>query len=173
MEEKLPGGDYDLDAGFAGGDYDLDAGFAGGDVGFTARGSTLDELFVSAWTAALNSMIERIDLVRAENRTVIELESSAADMLLFDFLQELIYLKDAEQRFYRVKEISIRERSGQAAGSGSGGTIGGYRLRAKLYGEPIDPARHRVSVDVKAVTLFNFQVRKTDKGWEATVVLDV
>ncbi|MFW6181362.1 MAG: archease, partial [Spirochaetota bacterium] len=88
------------------------------------------------------------------------------EMLLFDFLQEIIFRKDAEGRFYRLESLRVEDPP-------DGETGGRWRLNAVLGGEEIDPARHRVSVDVKAVTLLSFSVRRTAGGWEATVVLDV
>jgi len=42
-----------------------------------------------------------------------------------------------------------------------------------LEGEAIEPQKHRLIVDVKAVTMHLFRVTKTTQGWEAVVVLDI
>ena len=44
---------------------------------------------------------------------------------------------------------------------------------ASAWGEAIDPGRHRLRVDVKAVTLHGFSVQSTTDGWEARVILDI
>ncbi len=82
-------------------------------------------------------------------------------MLLFDFLQELIYFKDAERLLLRVRETRIDEKEGA------------YSLKAAAAGEPLDVARHQQRADVKAVTLHDFRVEKTDSGWKATAILDI
>lgn len=46
-------------------------------------------------------------------------------------------------------------------------------LEAIVRGEQIDAARHRLLVDVKAVTLHCLQVKFCDNVWKATLVLDV
>lgn len=143
------------------GSYDLDAEFAGGDAGFTARGRTLEDLFVSSWNAALETMVQDTRSVQPAHRSTLSLESGTLEMLLFDFLQELIFRKDAEGRFYRVKDPRVRRRDDR------------WRVDAELWGEEIEPSRHRIALDVKAVTLFHFSVRRTEGGWEATAVLDV
>ena len=61
----------------------------------------------------------------------------------------------------RVRDLRIEE-----AGSG-------YRLRAEAIGETIDPGRHSLLADVKAVTLHRLVVERTPDGWRAVVVLDV
>jgi SHS2 domain-containing protein len=82
-------------------------------------------------------------------------------MLLFDFLQELIYYKDSEKLLLRVKEIDIREEDQH------------HVLNAVVQGEKLDPRRHHQRVDVKAVTLHRFQLEKKEDGWEAVVILDI
>jgi SHS2 domain-containing protein len=61
----------------------------------------------------------------------------------------------------RVRDLRIEE-----AGPG-------YRLHADATGETIDPARHPLLADVKAVTLHRLVVERTPDGWHAIVVLDV
>jgi len=46
-------------------------------------------------------------------------------------------------------------------------------LVATLRGERIDPDRHGLRADVKAVTLHGFSLVRRGSGWEATVVLDI
>jgi SHS2 domain-containing protein len=48
-----------------------------------------------------------------------------------------------------------------------------FCLEAALSGEKIDAGRHRLLVDVKAVTLHRFRVVYEDGLWKAFVVLDV
>jgi SHS2 domain-containing protein len=40
-------------------------------------------------------------------------------------------------------------------------------------GTGMDPERHHQRADVKAVTLHRFQLEKTERGWEALVILDI
>jgi SHS2 domain-containing protein len=82
-------------------------------------------------------------------------------MLLFNFLQELIYYKDAEQLLLRVQRLRI----------GQDRQL--YSLQATAVGEPIDVNRHHLRVDVKAVTLHRFALTQSERGWEATVILDI
>jgi len=48
-----------------------------------------------------------------------------------------------------------------------------YFVSANAYGEQIDPEKHDLIVDVKAVTLHKFKVEQTQRGWETLVVLDI
>ncbi|HEX9022693.1 MAG TPA: archease [Geobacteraceae bacterium] len=131
------------------------------DVAFEATGGNLEELFVAAADALLNVMVTDPATVRPAQEVPLSLENEALDMLLFTFLNELIFHKDARQLLLRVRSARI-ERS-----------RGNYRVDAMAVGEPIDPHRHPLVVDVKAVTLHLFQVDETEKGWWARVVLDI
>ena len=135
--------------------------FATADIAFEATGRDLEELFGAAADATMNVMVEEIDAIEAREARTIELRSREVDMLLFDFLQELIYYKDAEHLLLRVKEIVIAAQDGV------------YSLRAIGRGERLDLERHEQRADVKAVTLHRFRVEHTDEGFKAFVILDV
>lgn len=131
------------------------------DVAFELEGRSLEDLFLSAADATLATMVENPeDIVPRERRRLI-LESKEPDLLLLNFLQELIYYKDAESLFLRPSEVKISQ------------TDDGWRLEGTLEGETIDPRRHRTLADVKAVTLHGLQVHPTPKGWCGFVLLDV
>ena len=82
-------------------------------------------------------------------------------MLLFDFLQELIYFKDAKRLLLRACETQI-DRKDEV-----------YFLKSKVAGEQLDDTRHQQRADVKAVTLHGFSVKQCDGGWKAKVLLDI
>lgn len=131
------------------------------DIAFEACGATPEETFLAAADATLNTMVEEIGTVAPRERRVFSLSAASLDLLLFELLQELVYHKDAERLLLRVHDLRIEE-------DGSG-----YRLHAEAIGETIDPARHPLLADVKAVTLHHLSVEKTPSGCRAVVVLDV
>ena len=131
------------------------------DIAFEATGRDLPELFTAAADATMNVMIENLDAIEPRAKRRFELKNDAIDMLLFDFLQELIYFKDAELLLLRVRKMQIDEKDDH------------YFLNAATEGEPLDSARHEQRADVKAVTLHDFQVEKIDGGWKASVLLDI
>ena len=78
------------------------------DVAFEATGRTLEDLFVAAADATTNVMVGDLASIADRERRPIRAEEEAADMLLLDLLQELIYYKDAERLLLRVPEVHIR-----------------------------------------------------------------
>lgn len=140
-------------------DYLEDIGTA--DIAFQATGRDLPELFAAAADATMNVMIDNLEAIEPSKTRRIGLKNNAIDMLLFDFLQELIYFKDADRLLLRIREVQIDEKDDA------------YSLNATATGEPLDPARHQQRADVKAVTLHDFRVEKSDDGWKASVLLDI
>jgi SHS2 domain-containing protein len=131
------------------------------DAAFEAWGASIEELFVAAADATIATMAEDPDAIEDRQRRPIRLEEPSADLLLYRLLEELIYFKDAEGLLLRVPAVCIHNRNGSLV------------LEADARGEPLDPSRHHLLVDVKAVTLHLLRVERTARGWEACVVLDV
>src|SRR6184192_3023178 len=131
------------------------------DIAFEATGRDLPELFRDAADATTNVMIDNIEAIQPRETRQIELSNDKLDMLLFDLLQELIYLKDAERLLLRIRKVQIDERDEQ------------FFLNAKAKGEPLDAERHHQRADVKAVTLHDFSVERANGGWKARVLLDI
>ena len=131
------------------------------DIAFEATGPDLPELFTAAADATMNVMIDNLDAIESRETRQIELSGDKIDMLLFDFLQELVYFKDARRLLLRAREMQI-DQKGEA-----------YFLKAKVAGEQLDDTRHQQRADVKAVTLHGFSVQKHDDGWKAKVLLDI
>jgi protein archease len=131
------------------------------DVGFVASGSTLDECFLAAADAALAVMLANPESVQPRVQRTLHVESDALDMALLKFLEEFVYAKDADGNFLRARRVAVTQHNEV------------WCVDAHAEGEAIDPARHQLSGDVKAVTVHRLNVRRTDSGWEATVVLDI
>jgi SHS2 domain-containing protein len=131
------------------------------DIAFRAWGRDLVETFVAAADAVMNAMVEDLETIQPHDTRQLSVEHEALDMLLFNFLQELVYYKDAEQLLLRIQQLRIADDRQP------------YTLHATAVGERIDPDRHHMRVDVKAVTLHRFSLTQTERGWEATVILDI
>jgi len=131
------------------------------DVAFEAWGTTIEEVFIAAADATMNVMVEDLATIERSLEHTIELEHDQLDLLLFNLLNELIFLKDARRLLLRVQSISIK------------GTNPGFTLKASVYGEVLDTGKHPLVVDVKAVTLHRFNLKQTEAGWEAFVILDI
>lgn len=131
------------------------------DVAFVAWGESLEDLCKAVADATINVMVNDLNTIEPREKREIRLDADAADMLLFELMQELIFYKDAEQLLLRLLDVRIEERDGH------------LHLVAQAAGERLDPGKHDLVVDVKAVTLHRYRVEPSSRGWEATVILDV
>lgn len=131
------------------------------DIAFIAEGHDLADTFIAAGDATVRVMVENIDAIEPRETRLLVIRHEHLDMLLFNLLQELLFYKDAEQLMLRVSQVSVENNSGS------------YELHAEAIGETLDTQRHIQRVDVKAVTLHQFRLTRTDQGWEAMVILDV
>jgi SHS2 domain-containing protein len=141
--------------------YDFLDDIAIADIAFEAWGETKEAMFVSAADATMNVMVADLQTIARREERKISLKAEKLDMLLFEFLQELIFYKDAEMLLLRVEVVKIRNDDDICF------------VSANAYGEKIDPEKHDLIVDVKAVTLHKFKVEHTQRGWETLVVLDI
>lgn len=131
------------------------------DIAFEATGPDLNELFASAADATLAVMLDDICGLEYREQRSFRLNSPDVQELLFQFLQEIIFYKDAECLLLKVTDIVVEQRSGE------------YQLSAELAGEPVDIDKHQLNVDIKAVTYHMFEMRKTADGYVVTLVLDI
>lgn len=132
---------------------------ATGDAAFEAEGRTLEELFREAAVATFEVMVDTKGVETRITREV-ELKNEAVDGLLFDWLSELVYLKDAEAVLFSKFNVNIKKNDA-------------YELKARVSGENINQQKHILRSDVKAVTYHMFEVKKTEENWTARVILDI
>jgi len=131
------------------------------DAAFEAIGNTVEEMFLSAAKATLGVMIENPESIACSEEISFQVVEKSMELLLFEFLQELIYRKDALGILPRVSRIQITTQHQDLI------------LVAQACSIPIDQVRDRLLTDVKAVTFYKFAVEHLYGQWRATVVLDV
>lgn len=129
------------------------------DAGFEAYGKTEQKLFENA-SLALFSLMCDIKRVEPEVKKTVELKRKTLEELLFDYLDELIFLKDRDVMVFSKFGVEINKNNN-------------YDLYIKAFGERIDTEKHSLLVDVKAVTKHMFKVEKKGDHYKATVVVDI
>ncbi|MDD5339785.1 MAG: archease [Candidatus ainarchaeum sp.] len=141
--------------------YKFLEGLTMADVAFEATGKTLEGMFASAADAMMSTQVKDLKKVEPKVETDFCINAADEERLLHDFLQELIFFKDAERLLFSSYELKITKAGG------------GFTLKAKARGEPLDMRKHELLIDVKAVTWNKFKVEKTARGWKAVVIIDV
>lgn len=129
------------------------------DCALEIDGVDLDDLFATAARALAELMVDPATLARDVERHV-DLAAPALDLLLFDWLGELIALKDVEGAAF--PEVEVQVESGTPC-----------RLRARLAGGRLHgDATVALRADPKAVTFHLFRLEPCSGGWRARVVID-
>lgn len=127
------------------------------DVGIIAYGADLKQLFSNA-ALALFSLVTEPESIRQELQRDVKIISEDKDSLLVEWLNELIYLFDAEHILFSRFDIERLTNDG---------------LKASCYGENIDPLRHKIRIGVKAATYHMLKIDKDSDGYKVQVILDI
>jgi len=141
--------------------YKILENIAHADFAVEVTAGSLSELFHEA-AVAIQSL--QFDLSRIEPKTEreIKLEGyTGPKELLYDFLTEVIFYKDSEALALGQFEVDLQEQDSK------------FSLKVKLRGERIDPRKHGLESDVKAITRHRFELKKEKGEWKAVIVVDV
>ncbi|MFM8552657.1 MAG: archease [Nitrospiraceae bacterium] len=130
------------------------------DTAFEATGDSPSELLLAAAQALIATLADPQTVLPISHHRI---ERREADLgaLLFDWLSEIVYLKDAEGLVFGEATATVSQ------------DHDGWLLQGTVSGEPIDPARHALRADVKAVTKHLYDVKQEAGRWIARVVLDI
>jgi SHS2 domain-containing protein len=130
------------------------------DIGFEAEGESIEEVFRGATQAVLETMATPSTVSGGWERAIerSDLDPSA---LLFDWLSEVVYWKDAAGVVFREAPLTMT-REGEF-----------WLLQARLIGAPVDQLIQELHADVKGVTKHLYELKQTGGRWKVRVVLDV
>ena len=131
------------------------------DVAIEAFNIDLSEVFRDSGAALIKTMIENPEAICLRIGRNVFLNNNQLDLLLYNFLEQLIYYKDTEQLLLLTIQLTTRQTGSE------------WNLVASLAGEKIDDSRHQQRVDVKAVTFHQLSLKKENDVWKAHFVLDI
>ena len=127
------------------------------DVGLIAYGSTRKEVFINA-AIGMFSLITDLEKVIDSRQQEIIAEADDHEELLATWLNELLYLFDAENFVFCQFEIT---------------RLNHDRLTAIAHGERIDLSRHELRTSVKAVTYHQLKIKKENGSFSTKIIFDV
>ena len=128
------------------------------DIRFEAYGNSLNRLFENCALATEGTMID-LKQIKTDITKKVSLKNLNIETLLYDFLSELLYFKDAELLLFSSIKVEIKKNKI-------------YILKAILSGEKLNE-KHTQKVDVKAITFHKFEIKKRAKDYIARVILDI
>lgn len=127
------------------------------DEKFIASGKNLAEMFIGAANALKEAMYEKIKI---KERTEEKIEVSGSDLenLLYNFLEEFLFLLEAKEfALSKIKNLSLDKKN--------------LKIKATVSGD--NAKKYNIANPVKAITYSEMKVKKVNKGYKCTVVLDV
>ncbi len=129
------------------------------DFAFEVHSDTLSELFRGAGIAMMLAMVN-VEELESDKTWDFEIKSENLNLLLYDFLGELVFLKDVESILFKDYNIDITENND-------------YFLKCTAHGATIDYTKNEILTDVKAVTMHKFVLEKQEKEWYCHVIVDL
>lgn len=131
------------------------------DAYIAAYGRDLAEAFENAALAMFDVMTD-VEKVKAKVEDYVEVEAEDEYALLYSWLEDLLVKSDVKGMLYsKFKVLNIDK------------TSGGFRLKAKIWGEKFDPETHPQKVGVKAVTYHRMEILKKPNKVTLRFILDI
>ena len=131
------------------------------DAYIAAYGKDLAEAFENAAVAMFDVMTD-VDKVDPEVEDYVEVSGEDEYSLLYNWLEALLVKAEIEGMLY--SKFKIRE---------LGKSNGGFRLKAKIWGEKFNPEKHLQKVGVKAVTYHQMEIAREKDGAFVKFILDI
>jgi SHS2 domain-containing protein len=127
------------------------------DLGLRVRADDLNALLADAARGLFSIIVPDLDSIRPSETVSLKIAGEPSELLLFDWLNELLYT-------YEVRHLLLCEFDVKVDSGG---------LAATCRGEPVDPARHVLDHEVKAITYHGLKLEQTGDGWLAEVIVDI
>lgn len=131
-----------------------------GDVAVRVHAPTLEGLFADAARALTATLVDP-EHVRPVQQQTIVLEAGAVDLLLVDWLNDLVYRFEVDGWLVASTDVRLQADGGR------------WRLDATARGEPFDEGRHAPRVLVKGVTYHQLAITRSAGEYETLVVFDI
>ncbi|HIP62889.1 MAG TPA: archease [Archaeoglobus profundus] len=126
------------------------------DIAFEVYGDEIDELIKNATLAFYDAFVD-VSKLGSSIEKKLEVEAESIDYLLFNWLNELLYLFETE--FFAGKDVDVEVSEDN-----------GFKAKGIIKGDKVYP--EIVKTEPKAITFHKFRVEKKDK-WTAFVIIDI
>ena len=127
------------------------------DIGIVVYGADIKQLFANA-AFGLFSLMADLDNLKEDTKRQIELSAEDVEVLLVEWLNELIYISEVEHITFKRFEIN---------------ELSNNQLRATCFGEEIKPGQHRLKREIKAATYHMLRLNKEDGNYKVQIIFDI
>ncbi|HLD19398.1 MAG TPA: archease [Candidatus Nanoarchaeia archaeon] len=129
------------------------------DAEFYSYGSTIEEAYAHA-AYAVTSIIVDYKKVKAVLKKIVKIRGKDKEALLYNFIEEIIYLLDAEDFvMHKVQYLEIKKDKN------------GFSLEAELLGDTV--SNYQSEKAVKAATYNSMEIKQENGKWIVHMVVDI
>ena len=132
------------------------------DIAYEAYGKGLNEVFENS-ALAIFELSAEVKTIKPKKKLEVRLEHEKLDNLLYDFLSEILFLKDSKYMVFRNVNVKINEDKKNKK----------FRLKSTLEGDTINSEKQHLENDIKAITMHMFELNKVKNGYKARIVVDI
>jgi len=129
------------------------------DIAYEAYGKDLNEVFENS-ALAIFELSADVKTIDPKKKLEIRLKHEKLDNLLYDFLSEILFLKDSKYMVFRNVKVQIKEGKKN-------------QLKATLEGDTINSEKQLLENDIKAITMHMFELKKAGNGYKARIIVDI
>jgi SHS2 domain-containing protein len=127
------------------------------DLGLRIVAPNFQLLLEEAGRGLFSLIVEDLSSIHETSEFQFTISGEDREYLLFDFLRELLYRFDAEQQLASRFEVTLLPTG----------------LSCRAWGECLEPSRHALSHEVKAITYHGLSVQQLPDHWVAEVIVDI
>jgi len=131
------------------------------DLYIAAYGESLEEAFENAACAMFEGMTD-LAKIRPKLEEAVEVDGHDEQALLYNWLEAMLVKFDVSGNLYSRFKIECIVK-----------TSSGFKLKAKIWGEPFDAERHLSKVGVKAVTYHRMEIVRQPNLVTVKFILDI
>ena len=127
------------------------------DVGIKAYGKNISEAFENAAKGMFDIITDNSN-IESIGQYDIELEADNLEQLLIDWLSELLFLNSAKNLVFSFFKVELNEKNNS--------------LSAHVFGEKYNISKHKIGMEIKAVTYHLLKVR-SKRPYNVQVLFDI
>ena len=128
------------------------------DILLKSYGSSLAEAFEHAAVGMFDQIYPTTD-VKSIGEFQVDLQNDDIEQLLVDWLSELLYIHETQKIIFAKFKVNLDEKNN--------------KLVSQAYGENIDPEKHVIANEIKAVTYHMLEIGCQDQNYFVKVLFDI
>ncbi|MBN2052684.1 archease [Candidatus Woesearchaeota archaeon] len=141
------------------------------DLKVRAHGKTLEEAFENVVIGGFDFLTDTTKIKKKIDKK-ISLTAKRVESLLYDFIEELLFLLDTEGFLVAgFKDFKIKEKDERV--KGNEGEKASFSLQCTALGDDYKNYKQNIKGDIKAITYSEMKVAKEKSGFVIEVVFDI